>query len=456
MVNEAVPAAFSLEWPITQTQLDKIVAAFDAAIDRDLAAQMLTCVHCGLCADSCHYYLTDPRPENIPAHKAEMVAGLYRRNHTLSGRLFPSLNHARPMDAARAAEWIDSLYGRCSLCARCTVNCTVGIGLHQIIRAGRTALAAAGLVPSALQSTVDRAVETGNNMGISRDEWLETIEWLTDELRNETGDPDALLPIDKPDCDYLYAINPREAKFYPLSLLAAGKLFYAAGISWTFASDHYDVTNYGLFSGDNEISGMISGRLQETAARLNAKAIILGECGHGYNANRWEGPEWRGKPHERAEISILEIIQRSIQEGRIVLDPKRHATRVTLHDPCNLVRLGGVIEPQRSILSRAVSEFVEMTPNLEKNFCCGGGGGQLSMTRYADRRILAGRIKADQIAATEAKVVVAPCHNCIDQLSELNRQYKLGVEIKTVTEMVADALVLAPRSAVTSDGGHPR
>jgi Fe-S oxidoreductase len=76
------------------------------------------------------------------------------------------------------------------------------------------------------------------------------------------------------------------------------------------------------------------------------------------------------------------------------------------------------------------------------------------MTRYAERRIAAGKMKAEQIKATEAKVVVAPCHNCIDQLAELNKHYKLGVDIKTVTEMVADALVLPEQSAATSGDGH--
>jgi hypothetical protein len=45
-------------------------------------------------------------------------------------------------------------------------------------------------------------------------------------------------------------------------------------------------------------------------------------------------------------------------------------------------------------------------------------------------------------AATGATVVTTPCHNCIDQLMELNRHYKLGVEVKTLGEVVADALVL--------------
>jgi Fe-S oxidoreductase len=81
-------------------------------------------------------------------------------------------------------------------------------------------------------------------------------------------------------------------------------------------------------------------------------------------------------------------------------------------------------------------------PQREKNFCCGGGGGQLSMSRYTSRRLKAGGIKAEQIKKTGARIVVAPCHNCIDQLSELNKEYKLGVEIKTISEIVADALVL--------------
>ena len=52
------------------------------------------------------------------------------------------------------------------------------------------------------------------------------------------------------------------------------------------------------------------------------------------------------------------------------------------------------------------------------------------------------KIKADQIAATGADVVITPCHNCVDQLMQIDHHYKLGVEIKSVAEVVADALVM--------------
>ena len=36
----------------------------------------------------------------------------------------------------------------------------------------------------------------------------------------------------------------------------------------------------------------------------------------------------------------------------------------------------------------------------------------------------------------------SPCHNCVDQLMQIDHHYKLGVEIKSVAEVVADALVM--------------
>jgi Fe-S oxidoreductase len=278
-------------------------------------------------------------------------------------------------------------------------------------------------------------------MGIPRSEWLDTLTWIEEELQTETGDPQARIPVDLKGAQFLYTVNPREPKFFPLSLLAAAKVFHVAGASWTFSSDYYDVTNYGLYSGDDNHAGLISDRLYRAMEELNAEVLVLGECGHGFNSNRWEAPQWLKKRLPFPIKSVLEIVAGYVQEGKINLDPTRNTKPVTLHDPCNLVRHGGVIDEQRYLLKKAVSDFREMQPNRQKNYCCGGGGGQLSMTRYAKRRLKAGGIKAEQIRKTGAKIVAAPCHNCIDQLSELSREYKLGTEVKTVIEIVANALV---------------
>ncbi len=427
---------------LTSRDRERILEVFKASLTHEYAAFLQTCAHCGLCADSCHYYLTQKDPKSIPAFKLHQITKVYKKNFDLIGRKLPTLVGAEELSNELIEEWVDTLFGRCSLCGRCGINCTMGINIPYLIRTARGALAAVGLVPPGLQSTVDTAVEKGNNMGISQEDWLETVEWLEEELQKDVGDPEAKLPLDKSGARCMYTINPREAMFFPLSITAAGKIFYAAGEDWTFSSKNYDVTNYGLYNGDDEAAGIMSGRLVQALEELNCRELILAECGHGFNSNRWEAPEWLSRRYGFPVNSILQLIADYIRTGRIKLDPARNQKTVTLHDPCNLVRLGGIVEEQRFILRHSVKNLVEMYPNREKNYCCGGGGGQLAMTRFAERRLEVGRIKADQIKATGAEVVVTPCHNCIDQLMELNKHYKLNVEIKTVSEIVANALVI--------------
>lgn len=427
---------------LKQEDLDKALNVFRHKINREYAAYLSSCVHCGLCAESCHYYLTHQDIKSLPAYKLSLVTRIFKKYFSFIGKVAPRWIGAEELDSVLIQEWIDTLFGRCTLCGRCSLNCSMGINIPYLIRAARGALAATGLVPPGLQSTIDTAVEKGNNMGIAKEDWLETVEWLEDELKQEVNNSEARLPLDEKGAKLFYTINPREAMFFPLSILAAGKIFYAAGESWTFSSNSYDVTNYGLYSGDDEAAGTMSDRLVQSMEKLACETLVLAECGHGFNSNRWEAPEWLSKKYGFEVESILQVVANYIREGRIQLDPSRNKEIITLHDPCNLVRLGGIIEEQRYILKHAVTDFVEMTPNREKNYCCGGGGGQLAMTRFAERRLKAGRLKAEQIQKTGAKIVVAPCHNCIDQIMELNKRYKLDIQVKTVSEIVADALVI--------------
>lgn len=419
----------------------KALRLFHERIHHEYAAYLNSCVRCGLCSDSCHYYLTDKDVKSLPAYKLSLITKIFKKYFSFSGKKIPRWIDAKDFNQTMVREWIDSLFGRCTLCARCTLNCTMGINIPYLIRLARGVLAEMGLVPPGLQSTVDTAIRSGNNMGIAKEDWIETVEWLEEELKAEMDDPKARLPIDKKGARVFYTVNPREPMFFPLSILAAGKIFYAAGESWTFSSENYDATNYGLYTGDDNISGTMSERLLKSLKELDCKILALPECGHGFNSNRWEAPEWLNRRYGLEVKSILELIADYIRKGKIKLDPSRNKETVTLHDPCNLVRLGGIVEEQRYILKQAAAKFVEMTPNREKNFCCGGGGGQLAMTRFAERRLKAGKIKADQIKKTAAKVVATPCHNCIDQLTELNKHYKLEVEIKTISEIVSNALL---------------
>jgi Fe-S oxidoreductase len=428
--------------PERTERMQKGLDVFDNRTDSKLVTNLNSCVHCGLCAESCIYYLATRDDRLTPARKVDLVSSIYRRYYTLTGKYLPGLVNARELDEETIKEMIDLLYGACTICGRCTMHCSIGVDIDFLVRTGRTMLANMGLVPATLQSTVNAAVETGNNMSIPTDDFVSTLNWLEEDLADEVNDTNARIPLNEPDKKILYTLNPREPKFFPLSISAMAKIFYAAGESWTLSTQMYDVTNYAYFSSNPDEARLIAHRLRNEMDNLRAKTLVLAECGHGSRAFRWEGPNYLQETFSFEIKTSVEIIADYIREGKIRLDPDKIKDIVTLHDPCNLVRSGGVIYEQRYILNQFVANFVEMSPHGIDNYCCGGGGGQLAMSEYNERRMKTAEIKAGQIRSTDAKIVVTPCHNCVDQLSQINVYFKLGVKIKTLAEIVADAIIL--------------
>lgn len=427
---------------ITNEQKAKVAAILSNNNDSKLATHLNACVRCGLCATSCMYYLTMKEGKYIPAKKIDLVSSLYRRYCTWEGKLMPGLVNARELDDKMCEEMIDSLFGACTMCGRCVKHCSIGVDIPFIVRKGREILAALDKVPRTLQSTVDAALETGNNMGIPTDEFVDTIQWMEEELQDEMEDEKAGIFLDLPDKNVFYTLNPREPKFFPLSISAMAKVFYAANESWTLSSKYYDVTNYGYFNGNGEQAARIVRNIYDEIHRLHGKRLVLGECGHGSRALRWEGPNYLKTKYDFDTITAVELIGEYIRRGKIKLDKTLNSEPVTIHDPCNLVRNGGMLNEIRFVVKAAAAHVIEMTPHGNDNFCCGGGGGKLAMSEYNERRLKIGEIKAEQIRKTGAKVVITPCHNCVDQLTQLNHTYKLGVKIKTIAEVVADALIL--------------
>ncbi|MBU1013880.1 MAG: (Fe-S)-binding protein [Bacteroidetes bacterium] len=410
--------------------------------DSKLITHLNSCVHCGLCADSCIYYRSEPDEHYVPAKKVDIVASIYRRYNTFLGKKIPWLTKARDLDDATIEEMVDLLYGSCTMCGRCTMHCSIGVDINYVVRIGREMLSRMGYVPASLNASVNAAIETGNNMGIPTKEFVDTIEWLEDDLKFELNDDNANIPLNQKGKDILYTLNPREPKFFPLSISAMAKVFYAANESWSLSTEMYDVTNYAFFSGNMDEANVIAQRMDDEMNKMESKKCVLAECGHGSRAFKWEGPNYIQKRLPYEVLTSVELLAQYIREGKIKVDADRLTEVVTLHDPCNLTREGGVIEEQRYVMRKIAKNFVEMTPYGTDNLCCGGGGGQLAMSEYNTRRMKTAGLKADQIRKTGASIVVTPCHNCVDQLMQTNVEYKLNVKIMTLAELVADALIL--------------
>jgi Fe-S oxidoreductase len=295
------------------------------ALKRRLGGRLLThlssCVHCGLCGESCHYYLRYGDPRYIPGNKVDQIARLYRRYFTLEGRLLPGWFGGRELDSQAIEEMVDVIFGGCTMCGRCALHCSIGVDVPYLVRTARTMLVELGLVPEGLQATVNAAVESGNNMAIPRDELIDTLRWLEDDLRMEVEDDSAKIPLDAPGKRVLYTLNPREPKFFPLSISAIARVFYAAKESWTISTRCYDVTNYAYFSGADHLARELTQRLAGEMDKLKAGVLALAECGHGFRAIGWEGPDWLGECYPFPVVSVIELMAGFVRSGRIRLEP---------------------------------------------------------------------------------------------------------------------------------------
>jgi Fe-S oxidoreductase/CheY-like chemotaxis protein len=413
-------------------------------LTRPVVGSLVGCVHCGMCNEACHYVLSHPDdPKMTPSFKADQLRKLFKYNYDWTGKVFPWWVGAKePVTDADLDVLKDIAFGTCTNCRRCTLNCPMGVDTAVLNRVMRGLLSSVGVMPEGVRVVSKDQWEIGNQMGVLKEEYLETLEWMSDELAGEVNDPSARIPIDKPGCDVIYTINPREAKYDPRTIGAAAKIFWAADESWTMPSEGWDQTNFGLFSGDDQLGGTSARRVYEKMKELKAKRLVISECGHGYRSTRCEGPNWAGMDQDFEIESSVFTMLRYVREGRIAVDRTKLTERVTYHDSCNLARSCGITEEPRELLREVATDFVEMIPNRAENFCCTGGGGAMSMSEYTPRRLKSAKVKADQIAATGAKIVVTSCHNCVDGLNDLIKHYKLGCEVKQLVDLVADALVI--------------
>ena len=203
----------------------------------------------------------------------------------------------------------------------------------------------------------------------------------------------------------------------------------------------FEAANYAVIIGDADRAKRITERIIREAERLGIKEVVLAECGHAYSTLEWEAPKWFGKALPFRVRSILELLDEYVAEGRLNLDPSRTEESVTYHDSCNLGRKGGLFEEPRRVLQAVAEDFREMTPNRVQSFCCGGGAGLVALDEWNESRIQSGKVKADQIRETGAKIVVTSCDNCRHQMIELSDHFGLDVTVCSLSEMTANALV---------------
>lgn len=425
-------------------KVDNALSILEKQLNQPMLAALEVCARCGICAESCHYYRAEPRPEYIPAKRAEALRQVYRSEHDFLSHLFPGWTSAEKLTEEKLAKLAEMAFHTCTLCYRCTTNCPMGVDTPLLMTAVRAMATATGNAPELLEMLADSAIEKGRDPSIYLDFYKDSICDMEKELQALTGNPEARIPVQKKGAKILYV-----ALAGAHTILPVAAIFETVKEDWTLSI--FEAANYGVFLGDASRAKEIAKRIVDEARDLGVQEIIISECGHAYFAMRWSAPNWFAGEFPFRVRSIVEVLAEYIQQGRLQLDPSANPEPITYHDSCNLGRKGGVLEEPRIILRAAAQNFRELTPTREEALCCGGGSGLVALPEAYDIRMLAGKPKAEQVKRSEAQVVAAACENCRLQLGDLNSFYGLGIAVTALADLVVRAMRL-PGAKDTLEG----
>ncbi len=462
--------AVNIKNPETKEEEDRLVQSFLTGMKKlftkednwtflqPLEMSMEHCAKCMTCSEACHIFEESNENELYrPTYRSEIIRRIYFK---YIKKASPLIHGDIDLNWTTVGRLIELSY-RCNLCRRCAQTCPIGVDNALLSREIRKiASQEMGIVPKELHDNGSvLQLEVGSSTGMTPMIVKDNIEFIDEDTAERTGIVYET-PWDVEGADILLIHNAGEIMAWPENPGAFGTIFDAAGLSWTMSSEivAYDGINYGVWY-DDMMFAKVAVKHAQAAAKLGVKKIVLGECGHAHKALTVIADRVLtgdlNIPRESSMVTLLDIVR----SGKVKFDKSRNDFPVTLHDPCNLVRLMGVVSPQREIIEAVVPEgrFREMAPHGVENYCCGGGSGFAIMSghNFADwRHYMTGRRKFRQILDAfqgeemdmdHPKYLCAPCSNCKGQIRDIITYYdaweKAGIYYGGLVELMVNAMV---------------
>jgi Fe-S oxidoreductase len=179
------------------------------------ALHLEACVHCGLCAEACHFHVATGDAKYTPVYKLQLFRRAYQREAGPFAPLVRALGLVKAPSIAELQHWQELIYDSCTMCGRCTMVCPMGIDIAELVKEARHGMFKAGLIPERL-ALMDRTARQWGSPATP----AEDLPDILAEVAEEHGVP---IPCDLPRADMLVTAAPAELGDHTKALAAAAR-----------------------------------------------------------------------------------------------------------------------------------------------------------------------------------------------------------------------------------------
>lgn len=389
------------------TEGEKSMAAIGGISEEDV----LSCIRCGLCSNTC------------PVYRVKLTQSFSPRGRVA---LLRAVNQG---DTELGEEFGRRFYS-CTLCAACTQVCPSGVKVDDLLLSAREELAGQGwLTPNLVR--LSETIQDSHNIS-GEDNALRLI-WAENLARPPLG-------RGKQQADVAYFVGC-VSSFFPRAYSIPGAFVQTldtANVDYTLLGGEEWCCGYPLLANGllSEAEALIRHNVQRVLATGATTAVFT--CPSCYHLWKHTYPQFVGDDLSRLKVLHATEFLAELLEGR-KLPLRELALTAVYHDPCDLGRKSKLYDaPRRALRAIPGLTLVEMSDNREAALCCGGGGNLESYDPDLVAALSARRLAQAQEA--NAQVIVSACQQCERTLANACRRQKARLRVVDIAELVWEAV----------------
>jgi heterodisulfide reductase subunit D len=381
-----------------------------------------TCAHCALCSDSCPTYFDSKKANYAPGVRSSKAIKLYNKQYDIWARLFSK----RAITVEEVKDLADSAFN-CTLCGRCMETCPFGIQTHELwIRVREVVHDLGGSLPNVmvLENMLN---ESQNPYGLDSDMRLDWADY--------SGLEDTPL---KEEAEIAYFVGCTTAFKGAIHNVAfsVASILNELDMNWTLlGEDEWCCGNPLMLAGDEDGAKRYAEHNIDVLESRGVEKVIT-SCAGCYRVFKWEYPKLLKKKVNLEVVHSVEFLRDKIVSKELTIKPSMQ--KMTYHDPCELSRLGGVIEAPREVMKHLTTNYIELPENKLDVRCCGGGG--LLQTVNNDLRTSIVQRRIDQAKSMGIEIITSACPSCKLAFLDGIRASGDDIEVLDILELAARQL----------------